>query len=43
MEPAARSIAFFSRQTSRAESSMTMWAAITLLVVLALLVIGGPS
>jgi len=39
MDPAARSIAFFSRD----RSSMTTCAAIALLIVLALLAIGGSS
>ena len=38
-----RSIAFFSRTPKRAESSMTAWAAIALLFVLAALAIRGPS
>lgn len=40
---AAQSIAFFSRDLSRAESSMSAWAVIALLLVLAALAIGGPT
>jgi hypothetical protein len=38
-----RSLAFFSHQTTRAEASMTTWAAIALFLVLVTLLIGGPS
>jgi hypothetical protein len=38
-----RSMAFFSRTPSRAESSMTAWAAIALLLVLVAIAIGGTS
>lgn len=41
--PPDRSIAFFSRKIARSESSMTTWAAVALLVVLLVLMIGGPS
>lgn len=41
-EAPARSMAFFSRETSRAESSMSTWAVIALLLVLVALAIGGP-
>lgn len=43
MRDPARSIAFFSSDTTRSESSMTAWAAIALLIVLITLAIGGPS
>jgi len=41
--PPDRSLAFFSREAARSESSMTTWAAVALLVVLLVLLIGGPS
>jgi hypothetical protein len=38
-----RSLAFFSRQPARSEASMATWAAIALLLILAVLAFGGPS
>ena len=40
---ADRSIAFFSRETARSESSMIAWTILALFLVLATIVIGGPS
>ena len=42
-ETAARSIAFFSHELSRSESSMALWATIALLFVLAVLAIRGAA
>ena len=40
---ADRSIAFLSREPSRAEASMATWAAIALLLVLVAILVGGPA
>lgn len=40
---ADRSLAFFSRETARSESSMIVWTTLALLLVLAVLLIGGSS
>lgn len=42
LEAPDRSIAFFSRTPSRAEAAMAIWAVIALLVVLAVIALGGP-
>jgi hypothetical protein len=40
---ADRSIAFLSREPSRAEASMATWAVIALLLVLVAILIGAPA
>lgn len=40
---ADRSLAFFSRETARSESSMIVWTILALLLVLGTIMIGGPS
>ena len=39
---AGQSMAFFSHSPARAEAAMGTWAVIALLLVLTMLVIGGP-
>jgi hypothetical protein len=38
-----QSLAFFSRNAARSESAMRVWTVVALLLVLAVLVLGGPA
>jgi hypothetical protein len=38
-----RSLAFFSHEPARSEASMLVWTILALMLVLGVLVIGGPS